>query len=210
MNTTEARWIAKFDDKGPWTPFWLGCAVTISFLLLRCAFDVFFLLTWGFPEGSFPLWQTVWWPEVVNAALLGFIPAALVFTRSGVATDLTALRPWLSGGDSAIADIRAAAFRPAGFTGKAVMFFAFAGVWTFVFVEPSLTASSEPSLSNPPFLWATFRIPLFAWWVVVLIRSDLNVTRAYRYAGRNLIEVDLLDVQSLAPFARREIGRAHV
>jgi hypothetical protein len=209
MSTIRTPWLARFDNKGVWAPFWLGFIVTLGFLLLRCVFDLLFLLSGGFPEGSYPLWQSdVWWPEIVNATMLGYIPAAFVVTRQGFDRDLDALRPWLSGGDTAIADIRSAAFRPAGVAAQIFRLLGLLAGLVGVFLDPTLTAGTEPSLANPNFLWSAIRIPIFIWLVLGLIVSDLNVTRAYRYAGRNLIEVDLLDVQSLAPFARKGLRSA--
>lgn len=81
------------------------------------------------------------------------------------------------------------------------------GVW-LVFVDPSLTLGSDRSLTNPAFIWTLWRLPLFIWLSFVLIVSDLNATRSYLRLGRDLIEVDLLDVQSLTPFARRGLRSA--
>ena len=75
-------------------------------------------------------------------------------------------------------------------------------------IDPSLSLGSERSLTNPAFLWPLLRTALFAWVVFTLIVSDLKATRTYFYLGRNLIEVDLLDVQSLSPFARRGLRSA--
>ena len=203
-----AHWIARLDDKGTWAPFWLGVSITIGFLLLRCAFDGFFLATWGFPQGFYPLWQSGgWWTEIVNAALIGYIPAALAMARRGIDRDLGSLRPWLPLSDAEVANIRADAIRPAGLVGRAFIIFGLVGAFVNVFVDPSLSGAG-PSLSNPGFMWPLFRIPVFILLLFILIVSDVNATRTYFYMGRNLIEVDLLDVQSLSPFARRGLRSA--
>jgi len=49
---------------------------------------------------------------------------------------------------------------------------------------------------------------VLSWLICTLIVSDLNAARTYFHIGRNLIEVDLLDVQSLSPFARRGLRSA--
>ncbi len=81
------------------------------------------------------------------------------------------------------------------------------GVW-IVFIDPSVTMGSDLSLSNPSFVWTVWQIPLFIWLSFVLIVTDLIATRSYLRWGRDLIEVDLLDVQSLIPFARRGLRSA--
>ena len=93
---------------------WLGLSITIGFLLPRCAFDGVFLATWEFPYGLEPLWRSdIWWPEIVNATPMGYIPAVLLIARRGVDRDLSQLRPALSCSDAEFADIHAAATGPA-------------------------------------------------------------------------------------------------
>lgn len=76
-----------------------------------------------------------------------------------------------------------------------------------VYGDPSLSVA-EHSLTNPSFLWASLRTAVFVWLIFSLILSDLKATRTYLDVGRNLIQVDLLDVQSLAPFACRVLRSA--
>ncbi|MCZ6617586.1 MAG: hypothetical protein O7E57_05595, partial [Gammaproteobacteria bacterium] len=209
MSVAEGHWTAWLDDKGAWAPFWLGVAITIGFLLIRFAFDGFFLVTWGFPQGHNPLWRSdVWWPEIVNAILLGYIPAVLVIARRGIDRDLGQLRPWLPPNDAAVADIRAAALRPAGFVGRTYILITIVASFALVYVDRSLSQGVEPSLTNPVFMWHFLRIPVFIGFLSTLIVADLIATRTYLRVGRNLIDVDLLDVQSLSPFGRRGLRSA--
>lgn len=79
MSAAKKNWTARFDDANAWAPLWLAFSIVIGYLLIRCAFDWFFLVTRGFPQGLKPLWQDPdWWIEIVNATLLGYIPAVLV------------------------------------------------------------------------------------------------------------------------------------
>jgi hypothetical protein len=57
-------------------------------------------------------------------------------------------------------------------------------------------------------MWPLLHTPVFIWLVFMLFVSDLKATRTYLNVGRNLIEVDLLDIQSLSPFARRGLRSA--
>ena len=209
MSVAEVHWVTRLVDKGVWAPFWLGLSIAIGYLLIRCAFDGFFLATWGFPHGFNPLWRSdIWWPEIVNATLLGYIPAALVIARRGIDRDLSQLRPWLPRSDAEVDDIHAAATGPTGLAGRAFKLSGLVGGFVLVFVDPSLPHGVEPSLTNPVFMWPILWVPVFGWFICSLIVSDLNATRAYLRVGRNLIEVDLLDVQSLSPFARRGLRSA--
>ena len=108
MSAAKKNWTARFDDANAWAPLWLAFSIVIGYLLIRCAFDWFFLVTRGFPQGLKPLWQDPdWWIEIVNATLLGYIPAVLVIAHRGIDRDLHQLRSWLPGGDAVIDDIRA-------------------------------------------------------------------------------------------------------
>jgi hypothetical protein len=203
-------WLARFDHSGPWAPFWLALSIAVGFLLLRYAFDGLFLAIWGFPPDLYPFWRSeLWWPEIVNVSLIGYVPAALVILRRGTTRDLQQLRVRLPGSDAEVDAICAAAAGPAGFTGRAFMLLGFVLGILLVFADPSsVSRGAELSVTNPAFMWALLRIPVFIWLIFVLIVSDLNTTRSYLRIGRDLIEVDLLDIQSLSPFARRGLRSA--
>ncbi len=209
MRITEALRIKRLKDKGAWAPFWLGFSIAISYLLIHCIFDGFFVATWGFPQGTEPLWRrTVWWTDLVNATLLGYIPAVTLIAYRGIDRDLSQLRPWLSSSDTEVDDIRATATGPAGFVGRA---FVLTGILLGLMAlhhDQSLSRGTEHSITNPAFLWPQITLPVFSWLIFSLIVSDLKATRAYLHMGQNLIEVDLLDLQSLSPFARRGLRSA--
>lgn len=209
MSTTEAPWIRRLKKGGSWNPFWLGLTIAIGFLLIRCGFDALSLVTVGFPEGSYPLWRSdTWWSELINAALIGFVPAALLFARHGIDSDLNQLKPRLPGGDADVNKIRAAATRPFGIIERLVIFSGIVGGIGLVFVDPTMSAGAEPSLTNPNFIWSVMRTPLFTSLVFILIVSDLIATRTYLRMGRNQVEVDLLDIESMSPFARKGLRSA--
>ena len=153
MNFTEALRIKRLKDKGAWAPFWLGLSITISYLLIHCLFDAFFLVTWGFPQGAEPLWRrAAWWTDLVNATLLGYIPAVTLIAYRGIDRDLSQLRPLLPGSDTAVDDIRASATGPAGLVGR---FFVIIGILfglMAVHYDPSLSGGTEHSITNPVFL----------------------------------------------------------
>lgn len=88
MSIAEARWSTRIEDTGAWAPVWLGLCIVIGYLLIRFAFDGIYLVIWGFPTGVYPLWQGVWWPEIVNAILVGYVPAALMIARRGIDRDI--------------------------------------------------------------------------------------------------------------------------
>ena len=209
MTFTKAHWTRRLDDKGAWAPFWLGVTITIICVLVRCLCDGFFLITSGLPEGYYALWRSdTWWTELVNAILLGYIPAVLIIARRGVARDLEQLSPWLELSDTERDDILMAATGPAKLPGLALMFGGLVGGVILVSLDPSISQASEPSLTNPAFVWPLVRIPVFSWLIVALIISEMKDARTYFRVGRKLVDVDLLDVQSLSPFSQRGLRSA--
>jgi len=209
LTVTRTSWITRLEARGSSAPYWLGLAIAVGFLVIRCAVDAFYLATWGFPEGFEPLWRSdIWWPELVNASLTGYIPAALVIAHRGIDRDLSQLRPELSCSDAEVDDMLTSATGPAGLVGRIFVLSGIAIGVFLVFRDPSLTWGTERSLTNPVFVWILLRIPFFVWLIFTLIVADLNATRTYLHMGRNLIRVDLLNVQALSPFARRGLRSA--
>jgi hypothetical protein len=72
-----------------------------------------------------------------------------------------------------------------------------------VYLEPSVSMFAEASLSDPVFIWALVRVAIFVGLVTHLIVADVRATRCYARLSHDWIIVDLLDVRSLAPVARR-------
>jgi hypothetical protein len=209
VTVSKVHWTRWLDDKGAWAPFWLGLAITTICLIFRCMFDGFYLNTSGLPEGYNPLWRSgTWWAELINAILLGYIPAALIIARRGIGRDLKQLSSWLPPSETEHDGILIAATAPSRLLGRTFMFSGFIGGIMLVLNDPSILMGTELSLSNPAFTWPLFRIPVFSWLFVALIISDLRATHAYFYVGRNLVAVDLLNVESLSPFSQRGLRSA--
>jgi hypothetical protein len=208
VNVTRMPWITRLRE-GSWAPIWLGLCVAIGYLLIRCLFDTFFLITWGFPAGTSPWWQDdIWWPELVNATLIGYVPAVIMIAHRGTNRDLNQLRPWLPSVDAEVDKIRTAAIGPAGPAGQVFKLIGVAGAVLAVFTEPTISRDAEQSITNPGFLWPLLRLVAYAWIIFSLIVSDLKATRTYFNMGRNSIKVDLLGVHSLSPFAQRGLRSA--
>lgn len=183
---------------------WLGLGIAVGYVALHWAFDLVFQLTIGFPEGVSPAWRAeLWWPDLVNAALTGYVPAALAYSRRGVLRDLDDLRPRLRLDDAGFAALRRAMTGPGGPLALALSILGLVCGVGLVLVDPSVAAGATPSLSNPAFIWAVVRSVIFLWLVACLIATDFGTTRAYNRVGREGVAVDLLDVGGLSAFARR-------
>lgn len=183
----------------------MGVCIAIGYLVVHCVFDLFFLVSWGFPAGFEPAWRSDrWWSDFINAVLIGYLPAALAFSKRGVARDLDLLRPSLRDTDAEFGAIRSAAVGPSDPTrlGLSALYSLLAAI-LIVSIDPSMSAGAERSLANPNFMWAFPRTAIFVWLVVLLIDADFNATRTYARLGRTKVKVDLLDMSTLGVFARR-------
>ena len=76
------------------------------------------------------------------------------------------------------------------------------GAWP-TFRDPLTAGGASPSPSDPWFVWALGRSMLTVWLTTRFSVYDFNVTRVYLALGRDSLDIDLLDIRSLAPFARR-------
>lgn len=206
------RWAASWDPariaSSSTAPIWMGVSIALGYLAIHWAFDAVYLVTVGFPPGVEPAWRSdLWWPDLVNAVLTGYLPAAQALAQRGVARDLAALRHALRCSDAEFAAIRRDA-ASGGPVGRTLPLFGFLIGIVIVFTDPSLSQGATHSLSDPRFVWALPRTAIFAWLVARLVVSDFNTTRIYTDLGRNRVEIDLLNLNELALFARRGLRSA--
>lgn len=182
----------------------VGLSIAVGYLLLHATFDALFLAVWGFPEGEQPFWRDDQaWTDFVNAALIGYLPAALAIARRGVMRDLAELRPRLRCNDVEFKALFDDATGPGGPIARALSLGGIAFGALLAFFDPSISGDASASPTDPSFVWGLMRVMVMVWLITRFSVYDLNVTRIYRALGRNSIVIDLLDVRSLAPFARR-------
>ena len=183
---------------------WVGFAIAVGYLALHGVYDGIVLATFGFPSGEAPAWRREdWWTEFVNAALFGYLPAAYAVMRRGARADLQSLRPRLRVSDVEFARLVESTASP---DRRMLRRVGLVGLLTGValpIVDPTTWGGSVPSLSSPTFVWALCRLPVFSWLVVRLMLAEFTMTRAYTRLGRDAVDVELLDLQALAPFARK-------
>jgi len=185
-------------------PGLIGVCIALGYLLLHSAFDAVVLAVWGFPSGEQPWWQNEkWWTDLVNAALIDYLPVALAIAKQGVARDLAELRPRLRCDDAEFDTLSDTATGSGGALARALSLSGLAvGAW-ITFYDPSSAGGATPSPSDPGFVWSLGRLILMLWFATRFSVYDFRLTRIYHSIGRSLIEIDLLDIRSLAPFARR-------
>ena len=96
-------------------PVWLGFGLAVGYLVSHWVFDGLFLLVGAFPDNGQPAWRSdLWWTDLVNAAQIGFLPAALRIARRGIARDLETLRSQLQCTNAEFTQIRDEISGPGG------------------------------------------------------------------------------------------------
>jgi hypothetical protein len=185
-------------------PIRLGIGIAVGYLISHSVFDGLFLLVCGFPDTAQPAWRHDFWlSDLINAALIGYLPAATRTARRGIVRDLDALRSHLRCTNAEFTRIRDEISGPGGPLSRAWSLSGIPIGIAIVCLEPSATMSAEASLSDPAFAWGLVRVATMLGLVSHLIVTDVRATRAFASLSRDLMIVDLLDVRSLAPVARR-------
>jgi hypothetical protein len=183
---------------------WLGLSVAAIYLLLHVAFDATVWVLGNFPPGESPILASdQWWTDLINAAIIGYLPAAQAIARRGVARDLSELRSELRVGEAEFAALREKATGQGGSISRALALSGIPfGAW-LAFTDPTMTLSITKTATDPVFVWALGRTMLMGWLGVRFGVYDFNTTRIYLALGRTAAKVDLLDIRSLSRFVRR-------
>jgi hypothetical protein len=171
-------------------------------LVQLASFFGWIALGWALGVGS-PrdrwFWQQMVGPNVIMAALIGWVPAAMVRSRRRAAVELDALAPWL-GAEAARARERLAAFPrwPLACAGAAVG----ALVLPIVRFDPDMRAAFEQThgFGRAWMLWVNF---LVGWLLVRALLEDLRIAAIFQDAGERIERLDLFELAPLEPFARR-------
>lgn len=192
------RWIAA-SGVAPWLA---GLAIVGAQLAsLFVAFGVGALA--GLPDLRQPwFWSELAGPNVVNALLIGYAPAALAWSRRSALAQLERLRPLLS--DASFASFHAQ------LTGFPRLPLALVGgtfaalIVPFVVWDPNLRelfAEASP-LARAWQLWVN---ALVGWLMARSILEEVRVALLFARIGDQLQRIDLFDLGSLEPFAHRAV-----
>ena len=185
------------------SPLWIGLAIALVFGVVTMGLHES-MIFFGFEPLRFPSAAVRIGSLLINALLLGYIPTANALLHRGVARDLRDLRPVLPHSEeewrellSETTAVPSAALRMA--TGIGLLLGA--GMAT---LDPELReVHSGVSAFDPRFLWLLLHNSVVMALGLRLIVTEAHVSRAYARIGEELVEVDLLDLAPLAPFARK-------
>jgi hypothetical protein len=198
------------------SPLWVGAAYTLLYLVIYFAYHNLTGSMRGFEltvrpfwmEGPYeprPLWEIPgWWSALVNAVVVGAIPTIGAYLRHGAQRDLWDLRPVLRGSpadfDALVAETISTPIthlRVAGVVGLC---------WglSIPLLDSGIYGEiTSESFRDPIFYWAVARHMLFGWLGIRALVAEVALTRAYVRIGETHTEIDLLEPDRLAPFARK-------
>jgi hypothetical protein len=138
-------------------------------------------------------------PNVIMAALIGWVPAAMAWSRRRAASELEALTPLLGDG-AAEASERLGAFPrwPLAICGALLA----ALILPIVRFDPEMHAAFA-AMHGFGRAWMLWVNGLVGWLLTRALFEELRVSRIFRDAGAGIPHVDLFDLTPLEPFARR-------
>ena len=185
------------------SPLWIGLGIAFVFVILTIGLHEA-LIFFGYEPIRFSSAEVTIGSLLINGLLLGYIPTANALLHRGVERDLRELRPVLRRSEdewqellSETTTVPSAALWLATGIGLGVG----AGMAS---LDPGIQENySGISVLDPRFLWLLLHTMVVMALGLRLFVTEAHVSRAYARIGEELVEVDLLDLAPLAPFARK-------
>jgi len=194
-------WLQRVIEASALPPFLAGIGIALGQLGLFFAWHgLGWALGVGDPGDPF-FWQQMFGPNVINAALIGYAPAAMAWSRREALGELTRLAPLLPGaGGELRARIECFPRWPMALAGAG---FGLLVVPLLVF-DPSLH-SVWRHVDGFGRAWLVFVNVLVGWLMTRSVVEELRLAHVFSRAGERVTEVDLFDLAPLEPFARRAV-----
>ena len=203
-------WTERFYGAAPVSPIWVGVGIAVGLLALLLA------IAWAFGglaiirAGDLGLWEYRQARVAILVALLaGYLPTAHRYVVLGAKKNLEDLLPLVDspsrGSDAArqrfgLLDARAA--RVAGFLGILI------APITALLIDRDLTLYFQPGYWAPEQGFAWIAGAWVGWSFGVFVYATLGYARRFSDLAGQLERIDLLDLQTLAPFARQGLRSA--
>ncbi len=197
-------WSVQLYAVAPLPPAVVGVLITVGVFSLYVLKDLFLSSVQELrtAPGGAPWLLVTPWMELLQAALIGYLPTASAYNLRAAAHDLRALRPALDITETEFAErLRSiASFKPglllvSGLIGACV------GL-SIPFMD-GYWVHGRPPLGDPDLTWNILRNVLFAWLVARTMHIEIVTAGRFSTLGRSSAQVDLLDLAPLTPFARR-------
>lgn len=202
-------WSARLFEGSPLPPLVVGAGIAASVLAVLFAVELAFGGLHGLLRGAPVDWRNEEYRfSAVFALLIGYLPAAYAYAVRGSRRALAELHPVLGGSPAETAALQeeagrfaGSALRAAGVGGAAVT------LTVPFFVDLSLRAYSLETFQLTPALHRLM-LPAVGWLFGRLVYAILKDSHRLARIGRERVAVDLLDLDSLAPFTRYGLRNA--
>ena len=194
-------WLQRRIDAGQRSPIRAGLTIAAATLV---AFFGWHALGWALGSGQ-PgdpyFWQQMFGPNVINAALIGYAPAAMAWSRRQALGELARLAPLLPGGGAALRE-RIERFPRAAMALAGAAFALL--IMPLIFFDPGLNAVWR-SVGAFGRCWVIGVNVAVGWLMTRAVLEELRLARIFSQAGEQLVTLDLFDLAPLEPFARRGV-----
>jgi len=178
-----------------------GVAIgSVQLVLFLAWHGLGWVLGFGSPHDRY-FWEQVFGPNVINAALIGYAPAAMAWSRREAQRELARLAPTLPAAGAELRE-RIARFPrlPMALAGSA---FALV-ILPLVVFDPNLSGYWDRGNAFSR-AWMILVNAQVGWLMTRAVVEELRLARIFRRAGEQLTMVDLFDLSALEPFARRAV-----
>jgi hypothetical protein len=194
-------WLQRLIEASGLPPWRAGIAIGFAHLGLFFAWHALgWALGLGSPRDRF-FWEQMVGPNVINAAVIGYAPAAMAWSRREARSELTRLGPLLPQGGSEFRE-RITRFprRPMAVVGAAFALM----ILPLIVVDPNLNAywNRVDAFARA---WMLFVNSAMGWLITRAVFEEMRLAHVFRRAGERLAVVDLFDLSTLEPFSRRAV-----
>lgn len=193
----------------PWTyrlfeviqlaPAWTGLLIVTAW----CFFEFLFAFSTGWIKSD-QFWLDVPY-KLYWAVMIGYLPTATTYSLRAGSRQLRQLHPALSCTDSEFeAQIHDLARFPRTQLATGIAFsIALAFVLPFA---PGFWVGQTPAIGDPQLTWAWVRMLAFCSLVTRTLYIEFVTALRFSQIGKRFARIDLLELEQLAPFARRGLG----
>jgi hypothetical protein len=201
-------WTIRIFEIAPLPPAALGALIALAAysFYLSCVQ----LFGWAEADGllTYAFWRSVrGWFELLMAALLGAAPALTAHSLRSAVRELRALRPVLRGSDVDFAErLREITSFRRGPLAAATLLGVPLGLATVL--HPAAWPEGYPPATDPLLIYIVARNALLFALLARAVYVDVAIARRFSDIGRRWCRIDLLDLEPLAPFARRGLRGA--
>ena len=194
-------WLQRQIDSSARSPFLAGLAVSGAVL---AGFFAWHALGWalgsGHPDDRY-FWAQMFGPNVINAALIGYAPAAMAWSRRRALGELARLAPLLPGaGQDERERIERFPRKPMALAGASFALL----IVPLVLFDASLHSIWRNTGAFGR-AWVIFVNVCVGWLMTRAVLEEVRLAHIFSRAGEGLMTLDLFDLAPLEPFARRGV-----